>query len=47
MPDEKKAVVTGIEPNTSTHSDEGELRDEDIETIVGGAKNANNGEFTT
>jgi hypothetical protein len=49
MPDDKKTIVTGIEPNPSVPSNDGELRDEDIEMISGGgdfnaAKNANNGE---
>jgi hypothetical protein len=48
MTDKEKAIEKGIEPKPHTPEVEGELRDEDIETISGGGKNANNGEgYTT
>ncbi len=48
MPDEKvKTVEQGNPPKPQAPELEGELRDEDIETITGGSKNANNGEGFT
>jgi len=44
MTDKEKAIEKGIEPKPWTPEVEGELRDEDIETVSGGGKNANNGE---
>jgi hypothetical protein len=44
MTDKEKAIEKGNEPKPRAPEVENELRDEDIETITGGSKNANNGE---
>ena len=48
MPEDKaKAIEQGNPPKPQAPELEGELRDEDIETVSGGGKNANNGEGLT
>ena len=47
MADEKeKAIEKGTERKPLAPQVEAELKDEDIETITGGSKNANNGELS-